>query len=66
MSLSLSRESMFNQHYIFVLINVKNGFELQHPNIMIIESIPGENGTFRYSGFAVDAVNYMAQAFNFT
>ena len=39
---------------------------MQYPNGMIIEPSPHENGTFRYSGFSVDAVNYMSQAFNFT
>ena len=32
---------------------------------MIIEKNP-DDGTFRYSGYAVDAVQYLAQAFNFT
>jgi len=34
--------------------------------MMIIETSPEDNGTFRYSGFTVDASDYMAQAFKFT
>jgi len=30
---------------------------MQYPNAMIIKPNPDENGTFRYSGFAVDAVD---------
>lgn len=32
---------------------------------MIIEKNPTD-GTFRYSGYVVDTVQYLAQAFNFT
>lgn len=38
----------------------------QYPNMMIIEASADDNRTFRYSGFAVDACDYMAQAFKFT
>jgi len=41
-------------------------YNMQYPNVMIIETSPEGNGTFRYSGFAVDACDYMAQAFKFT
>jgi len=33
---------------------------------MMIEPNPDESWTFRYSGFVVDAIDYMAQAFDFT
>ena len=39
---------------------------MQYPYVMIIEPSTDGNGTFRYSGFSADAVDYMAQAFNFT
>ena len=46
-------------------MNVCN-YNAQYPNVMIIETNPEDNGTYRYSGFAVDALDYMAQAFKFT
>ena len=38
---------------------------MQYPNVMIIETSPDDNGTFRYGGFSADAANYMSQLFKF-
>jgi len=41
---------------------------MQYPNVMIIEGSPGDNGTFRYSGFSsADAENahYIDEIFRF-